>query len=128
MTRPRRMGLPLKEIARRQTDLYAVEQSIANVPFLNGQLLESVRTQVGEKIVSEKIVLGTSEVKLWHNLGRVCRGYIIVSQDAPESIYKIEPTFPPQADEKERRGQEAQKNSVLILKATGTVTVKVWVF
>ncbi len=69
------------------------------LPLLDGRLVADVD-------------LTTSSLRVEHGLGRTARGYIVVRSDAAQTVYE---TAAPDA-------------SYVYLRASGTVTVSLWVF
>lgn len=122
MTDPRRpRRLPREEIARKNSPLGKVENTLKDNPLINGKRKSG-------------IVLSSSETKIRHGLNNGGAGYLILSQNAPASIYRVELTFPPiepdteEKMEKQRQQQEYSKLNDIILKASTDVTVTIWFF
>lgn len=120
--------LPAEEIARRKTPAYAIEQFLDAIPFLKGKLIKKQPLEPEPGQILEAITLGTTETKLNTGLSKEVTGYIVLSQDAAASIYKVDFTFPPPANEDERKAQENERRSTIRLKASAPVTAKIWVF
>lgn len=86
------------EISQVQTNTANTLNILIKVPMNDGTLLEDQ-------------VITTSDTPLNHGLGRRPVGYLIVTKNAAEDVY-----------------QTAMTENFLTLKATGSVTVNVWVF
>ncbi len=91
---------PTTDLNKVQTNIALFSESLVNIPFLDGVLLED-------------LVLTTAEQKISHKLGRAYRGWILVRKNAAQDLYESSVTFP---------------NQFISLTATGTVTVSLWVF
>lgn len=83
-----------------QTNIAITAESLKNNPLLYGNLIENID-------------LSTTAINIPHKLGRLYKGWIITAQNAAETIYSDSTYLPTQ---------------YLNLKATGSVTVSLWVF
>ena len=83
-------------------------RSLREIPILNGVLLEGVA------------LLGASSTRVYHNLGRAYRGYIVVSNNKTTDIIVVE------SENKDPGKYIALKSA----NASGTfnATVSLWVF
>lgn len=88
------------DLNRIQTNIGMFSSGIVGIPILDGNLIEDV-------------VLGSTETKVNHKLGRRYRGWVIVDKSANQSVWAA---------------TSAISERYLSLTASGTVTVSLWVF
>lgn len=116
------------ELAKRNNPVEKAKEELEKIVFLYGEVLEKIETVVGEETVFEDIVLGPTEKKLNTKLGKEALGYFVLSQNAPASIYRVPLEFPPSEDPDVLKLQKVERDNFIILKASATVTVTLWVF
>ncbi len=88
-------------------------------PFIAGNLIETVKNPQGKEI---PIVLTTSTTLVPHGLGQEYTGFYVTYQNAGQTVF-IDDTLTNTG-----AGQLNSSTKYIPLKATGTVTVKLWVF
>ena len=88
------------EMDRLQQNIEIFTGPLINVPFLKGNLLESVQ-------------LGTTETQVQHKLGLAYQGFLILNKNAQSDIWV---------------SSETENRSTINLTASATVTTDVWVF
>lgn len=89
------------QLNRIQDNIDMFSQSLVNLPILR------------DGVLIEGLILSTTETKIPHKLGREYIGYLILKQNAAEVAYISSTDLP---------------GLFLNMKASGTMTVTLWVF
>lgn len=96
----KRVHTPNELLNRVQDNMSLFADALVKIPLLDGILIKDV-------------VLGTTEVRINHTLGREPQGWIIVKKNAAADIYESSSTL---------------TDRYLSLTATATVTASIWIF
>lgn len=108
---PRREHTGDRQLDAMQRESGRVAQSLRNIPFLDGRLLDGGKGDGSGPGVS----IGTGSTTLSHALGRPVRGFIVVDLRADARVWR--PT-----------SQPSDPTRLLALQASAAVTAKVWVW
>jgi hypothetical protein len=124
-----------KRIFCSDRDLNRVQENMAEFarqfknPFLAGILIDSMVDEDPQSAnfgKSVPITLSTTTKKVQHLLGREPQGYVVVSQNAAVSVYKVD--YAATTNSAEIAANKVDALKYINLKASGNVTVKLWVF
>lgn len=106
-----------EELNRVQDSFLPPINALIKIPTLDGRIIDTVTDSNG---IETALILTTSFQNIPHKLGRVFRGYQIIDQDADARIWR-DPASPPLPS-------NVGATKFVRLRASATVTVRLWVF
>lgn len=101
------MILPLMQtmdhdLSLMQTKWRSILNPVLSIPIIDGRLIQNVSLVSGDNTIN-------------HGLGKKLQGYIVVLNNSPVTFY-------------DKQSENQMANLTLILNASGTATVTLWVF